>query len=75
MTALERQTATPVVSNIELADVSVQVGLSLITDFEDLMNFKPGSHHDGTVAVTLDQVIVWGRTLKPLRAATGDESR
>ena len=64
-----------VVSNVELADVRAQVGLSLFTDFEDFTNFQPGSHHDPTVTLMLDQVIAWGRALKPLRAAVGDQSR
>ena len=61
-----------VVSNVELADVRAQVGLSLFTDFEDFTNFQPGSHHDPTVTLMLDQVIAWGRALKQLRVATGD---
>src|ERR1700722_2368722 len=33
-----------VVSNVELADVRAQVGLSLFTDFESFTTFKPGPH-------------------------------
>ncbi|MGB8901491.1 MAG: NAD(P)H-dependent oxidoreductase [Methylocella sp.] len=33
-----------VVSNVELADVRAQVGLSLFTDFENFTTFKPGPH-------------------------------
>ena len=36
-----------VVSNVELADVRAQVGLSLFTDFENFTTFKPGPHLDG----------------------------
>jgi NAD(P)H-dependent FMN reductase len=59
-----------VVSNVELADVRAQVGLSLFTDFENFATFKPGPHHDPSVNAMLDQVIAWGGALKPLRAPT-----
>jgi NAD(P)H-dependent FMN reductase len=64
-----------VVSNVELADVRAQVGLSLFTDFENFSTFQPGSHLEGTVTGMLDQVIAWGGALKPLRAATSAQSR
>jgi NAD(P)H-dependent FMN reductase len=64
-----------VVSNVELADVRAQVGLSLFTDFDNLSTFKPGSHLEASVTGMLDQVIAWGGALKPLRAATTDQSR
>ena len=59
-----------VVSNVELADVRAQVGLSLFTDFENFTSFRPGSHLEQTVNSMLDQVIAWGGALKQLRAAT-----
>ena len=58
-----------VVSNVELADVRAQVGLSLFTDFENFSTFKPGPHLEPTVTGMLDQVVAWGGALKPLRAA------
>ncbi len=58
-----------VVSNVELADVRAQVGLSLFTDFENFTTFHPGAHLEATVSGMLDQVIAWGGALKPLRAA------
>jgi NAD(P)H-dependent FMN reductase len=64
-----------VVSNVELADVRAQVGLSLVTDFENFTTFRPGSHLEPTVTGMLNQVIAWGEALKPLRAATSDSSR
>jgi NAD(P)H-dependent FMN reductase len=57
-----------VISNVELADVRAQVGLSLFTDFENFTTFKPGPHLAPTVAQMLDQVVAWGEALKPLRA-------
>jgi NAD(P)H-dependent FMN reductase len=64
-----------VVSNVELADVRAQVGLSLFNDFEDFATFRPGSHLEAAVTTMLDQVIAWGGALQPLRAATSDKSR
>ena len=61
-----------VVSNVELADVRAQVGLSLFTDFENFTTFKPGSHLEPTVTGMLDQVIAWGGALKPLRTPRSD---
>jgi NAD(P)H-dependent FMN reductase len=58
-----------IVSNVELADVRAQVGLSLFTDFENLTTVRPGSHLAATVTTMLDQVIAWSSALKPLRTA------
>ena len=60
------------VSNVELADVRAQVGLSLFTDFENFTTFKPGPHLEPTVTGMLDQVIAWGGALKPLRPPKSD---
>lgn len=57
-----------IVSNVELADVRVTVGLSLFTDFEKLSTFKPGPHLKATVVQMLDQVVAWSNALKPLRS-------
>ncbi len=61
-----------VVSNVELADVRAQVGLSLFTDFENLTTFKPASHLEPAVTAMIDQVVAWGGALKPLRTAASD---
>ena len=61
-----------VVSNLELADVRAQVGLSLFTDFENFSTFKPGPHLEPTVTGMLNQVIAWGGALKPLRAVKSE---
>jgi len=61
-----------VVSNVELADVRAQVGLSLFTDFENSTTFKPDPHLEPTVTGMLDQVIAWGSALKPLRTPKSD---
>ena len=64
-----------VVSNVELADVRAQVGLSLFTDLENFTTFKPGPHLKPTVTGMLDQVIAWGGALKPLRTPKSDLPR
>jgi len=56
-----------VMSELQVADVRAQVGLSLFTDFEDFSVFKPASHHEKSVNTMLDQVIAWGGALKKLR--------
>jgi len=61
-----------VVSNVELADMRAQVGLSLFTDFENFTTFKPGPHLEPTVTIMLDQVTAWGGALKPLRTPKSD---
>jgi NAD(P)H-dependent FMN reductase len=56
-------------SNLELADVRVAVGLSLMQDFENFSKFKPQAHHEKTLSQLLDQVAAWAQALKPLRKA------
>jgi NAD(P)H-dependent FMN reductase len=54
-------------SNLELADVRVAVGLSLMQDFENFSTFKPQPHQEKTLAQLLDQVLAWADALRPLR--------
>jgi NAD(P)H-dependent FMN reductase len=56
-----------VVGALQIADVRVQVALSLFTDFENFQVFKPGPHHEATANQMFDQVIAWGTALKTLR--------
>jgi hypothetical protein len=53
---------------IKIADVRAQVALSMWTDFENFTTFKPHEQHDKAVHLMADEVIAWGRALKPLRA-------
>ncbi len=57
-----------VMGELQVADVRVQVGLSLFTDFENFSVFKPAPKQEQAVNAMLDQVIAWGAALKPLRA-------
>jgi hypothetical protein len=54
-------------SNLELADVRVAVGLSLIHDFENFSTLKPGAHQEKILAQLFDQVEAWAGALQPLR--------
>ena len=56
-----------VMGELQVADVRAQVGLSLLTDFENFSVFKPAPHHEKSVSHMLDQVIAWGGALKKLR--------
>jgi hypothetical protein len=43
------------------------VALSLFTDFENFRTFKPAAMHETYLTAMLDQLVVWGGTLKTLR--------
>ncbi|MBN1550137.1 NAD(P)H-dependent oxidoreductase [bacterium] len=58
-----------VMGELKVADVRAQVMLSLFTDFENFSIFKPDSRHEKTVHAMLDEVIAWGRGMKPLRTS------
>ena len=56
-----------VMGELQVADVRAQVGLSLLTDFENFTVFKPAAAHEKAVNAMLDQIIAWGGALKTLR--------
>lgn len=56
-----------ILSELRVATVRAQVGLSLFTDFT-AQAFTPASMHEREVHTMLDQLIAWGTALKPLRA-------
>src|SRR6267142_2504906 len=56
-----------IMAELQVATVRAQVGLSLLTDFENYSVFKPGPQHDKSVNAMLDQVIAWGGALRTLR--------
>ena len=58
-----------VMGNLLVADVRSQVLLSLFTDFRDSV-FTPAAFHEGHVNHMLDEVVMWGAALKPLRQST-----
>lgn len=56
-----------VMAEMQVATVRAQVGLSLLTDFENFRVFKPAEMQVKHVNDMLDQVIAWSGALKPLR--------
>lgn len=56
----------PIMAQLQIADVSDQVMLSLYTDFEDGV-LKPNIRHGKSVNALFDQVITWSTALKTLR--------
>jgi len=56
-----------VMSELQVATVRAQVGLSLFTDFENFHAFKPGPRREVAVNAMLDQLIAWGGALKAIR--------
>src|SRR6266699_1409828 len=57
-----------VLAEVHVATVRAQVLLSMMTDFEHFMTFKPASHHEKSVGTALDQVVAWAGALKQLRS-------
>ncbi|PZG23511.1 NADPH-dependent FMN reductase [Nonomuraea aridisoli] len=56
-----------VMGELQVADVRAQVALSLFTDFEHFSVLKPSVQQGDALVAMLDQVIAWGRALRPLR--------
>ena len=56
-----------VMGELQVADVRAQVILSLATDFENYVAFKPAARHDALVATMLDQLISWAVALQTVR--------
>jgi NAD(P)H-dependent FMN reductase len=57
-----------VMAELHVADVRMQVALSVFTDF-DGDTLTPAAHHLHTVTTMLDETVAWSRALAPLRAA------
>jgi len=57
-----------VMGEIKVADVRAQVALSLFTDFENYVTFKPAPHQERTVTAMLDDLVGWGEALKTMRS-------
>ena len=53
-----------IASELQIAHVRGQVGLSLFEDFENFATFKPRELHQRSVATMLDQLLGWGTALK-----------
>jgi NAD(P)H-dependent FMN reductase len=55
-------------SECQVAHVRAQVMLSLMTDFENMKDFKPHPRHEQELATMLDQLLVWADAMKMVRA-------
>ncbi|MEU1180834.1 NAD(P)H-dependent oxidoreductase [Streptomyces sp. NPDC005820] len=55
---------------LQMADVSQQVTLSLMTAFENYTTLKPADHSATALDTLLDQIVAWSTALAPLRAAS-----
>ncbi|MEN3303104.1 NAD(P)H-dependent oxidoreductase [Pseudonocardia sp.] len=58
-----------IMTELQIADVQAQVGLSLYTDFTDLTDFTPAAHRADAVESLLHQVVGWSTALASLRSA------
>ena len=56
-----------VMAEVKVADVRAQVALSLFTDFENFVAFKPAPHQERTVTAMLNDLVAWGEALKTMR--------
>jgi NAD(P)H-dependent FMN reductase len=52
---------------IAVADVQAHLLLSMFTDFDKELNFKPQDHHQKTLTTLFDQVLMWSTALKTVR--------
>ncbi|MGO1714754.1 MAG: NADPH-dependent FMN reductase [Ancrocorticia populi] len=56
-----------VLSEVQVAHVRQTLTLSLIYDFENFTEFKPGAHNNEYATTMFDQLEAWASALKPLR--------
>lgn len=56
-----------ILGELQVADVRTAVTFSLMTDFENMSEFKPADYHKNNANEMLDQVISWGNAFKTLR--------
>lgn len=57
-----------IAGELKMADVRQQVGVSLLTDFENRSTMKPVPHLEPGLELLLDQVESWSAALRPVRA-------
>ncbi|MEP7214289.1 MAG: NAD(P)H-dependent oxidoreductase [Acidobacteriota bacterium] len=57
-----------VMGELMVADIRLQVMLSLSEDFENYSVFKPHARHADSVNTMLDQLVVWTRAMQTIRA-------
>jgi NAD(P)H-dependent FMN reductase len=59
-----------IAGELRMADVRTNVALSLITDFENFTEFKPGPYQAHALNTLFGEVIAWSQALAPLRHIT-----
>lgn len=64
------QSLRVIFGELQVADVRTAVTFSLMTDFENMSEFKPNAYHADNANGMLDQLIAWSSALKPLRKET-----
>jgi NAD(P)H-dependent FMN reductase len=57
-----------VMGELQVADVRARVALSLTTDFQNYVTFRPAARHDALVGTMLDQLISWAVALQTVRS-------
>ena len=56
-----------ILGELQVADVRTAVTFSLMTDFENMSEFKPADYHADNANAMLDQVIAWSKAFKKIR--------
>jgi NAD(P)H-dependent FMN reductase len=56
-----------VAGELQMADVRTNVTLSLLTDFENFTELRPGAHQARVLDKLFGEVIAWSQALAPLR--------
>jgi NAD(P)H-dependent FMN reductase len=59
-----------VAGELQMADVRINVALSLFTEFEDFTDFKPSDRQAQVLDTLFGEVIAWSQALAHLRLAT-----
>jgi hypothetical protein len=58
-----------VMTELQIADVQVQVSLYIHSDFEHCTQFNPAPHHEQILHGMLDQLVAWSKAMQSLRQA------
>lgn len=56
-----------ILGELQVADVRTAVTFSLMTDFQNMSEFKPADYHADNANTMFDQVLSWSRALKTIR--------
>jgi NAD(P)H-dependent FMN reductase len=56
-----------ILAELQVATVRTAATFSLMSDFENMSEFKPAEHHNENINGMLNQVISWSRALKSVR--------